>query len=266
VHVSDPDLEDAERDRLRALDEHDARLVCRSMRGPGVIAALRRVLALTKATGARTHVAHVSLGPTEAVEEIRSARRDGSAVTCELPPPALTESELAHLGTRGTPFAFQDWECDFFWEAIADGTIDCVATDHAPHSAQDKLVDAPSVWSAPPGYPAVETMLPLMLDATFTGRLTLERLLEVTATAPAKILGLPRKGALRVGNDADIVLVDPSGTTVVDEARLHSKAGWSPFHGRSLSGRITATYLRGRLIARDGEIVAEEPSGRYALR
>jgi dihydroorotase len=264
VHVSDPDQEDAERARLRQVADDDARLVCRSMRGPGVVDALRRVVELAGASGARVHVAHISLGPTDAVDLVRQARREGSAVTCELPPPALTEGALERLGTRGTPFAFTDEECEFFWDAIADGTIDCVATDHAPHTLDDKLVDAPSVWSAPPGYPAVETSLPLMLDATLNGKLSLDRLVHVTAAEPARILGLPHKGALRVGNDADVVLVDPAGTTEIDEQRLHSKAGWSPFHGRRLAGRIVATLLRGAVIARDGEIVADRPAGRLA--
>ena len=264
VHVSDPDAEDAERAQLRAIADDDARLVCRSMRGPGVLGALRRVLDLAAETGARVHIAHLSLAPTSAVDLVRAARAAGSAVTCELPPPALSEDALAQLGTRGTPFAFTDEECAYFWDAIADGTVDCVATDHAPHTLEDKRIDAPSVWSAPTGYPAVETSLPLMLDATLAGRLSLDRLVEATAAAPARILGLARKGALRVGNDADVVLVDPAGVTRIDEARLHGKAGWSPFHGRRLTGRIVATLLRGEVVARDGEIVAERPGGRLA--
>jgi dihydroorotase len=262
VHVSDPDAEDAERARLRAVADDDARLVCRSMRGAGVLRALQRVLDLAAETGARVHIAHLSLAPASAVELVRRARAAGSAVTCELPPPALSEDALAELGTRGTPFAFSDEECEAFWDAIADGTVDCVATDHAPHTLEDKRVDAPSVWSAPTGYPAVETSLPLMLDAMLAGRFPMARLVEATATAPARILGLARKGALDVGFDADLVLVDPAGATQVDEARLHSKAGWSPFHGRRLAGRIVATLLRGEVVARDGEIVAERPGGR----
>jgi dihydroorotase len=261
VHVCDPDQEDTEHARLRRIADDDARLVCRSLRGPGVVDALRLVLELAEQSGARVHVAHISLAPTDAVDVVRQARLSGSTVTCELPPPALSERELARLGTRGTPFAFPDGECEFFWQAIADGTIDCIASDHAPHTVEDKLVDAPSVWSAPPGYPGVETLLPLMLDATLTGRLSFTRLVDATAAGPARILGVPRKGALRIGNDADLVLVDPAGTSRIDESRLHSKAGWSPFHGRQLSGRIVATLLRGAVIARDGEIVADRPSG-----
>jgi dihydroorotase len=262
VHVCDPEQEDAERSRLRAVADDDARLVCRAMRGPGVVDALRRVLDLAAETGARVHVAHLSLGPAEVLDVISEARRNGSSVTCELPPPALSEDELGRLGTHGTPFAFPGDDRERFWTAIADGTVDCVATDHAPHTREDKRIDAPSVWSAPTGYPAVETSLPLMLDAALNGRLSLERLVEVMATEPARILGLAYKGALRLGNDADVVIADPAGTTEIDEARLHSKAGWSPFHGRRLTGRLVATILRGAVVARDGEIVADRPAGR----
>jgi dihydroorotase len=261
VHVCDPELEAAERERLRRLAHDDARLVCRALRGPGAAVALRRVLDLADETGARVHIAHISLAPAASVDVLRLARSRGSAVTCELAPPALAEDELVRIGSLGTPFAFPPHECEFYWQALADGTIDCVATDHAPHTRDDKLA-TPDAWSAPTGYPSVETSLPLMIDAALAGRMSLERVVELTAAAPARILGLEHKGELAVGADADIALVDAGARTVVDERRLHSKAGWSPFHGRSLAGRIVATLLRGVVVARDGEIVGEHPSGR----
>jgi dihydroorotase-like cyclic amidohydrolase len=112
----------------------------------------------------------------------------------------------------------------------------------------------------------VETALPIMLDAMLHKRIESDVLVRTICENPARILGLREKGALLPGRDADIVLVDPNATWVVDESKLHSKAGWSPFHGRRLKGRLRMTMLRGTVIARDGELVGAGPRGRQVRR
>lgn len=263
VHVTDHESEARTRELLRGRSRTDARLVCRSYRGDGALEGLRQVLALARETAARIHVAHVSLAPVAALDLVAEARADGVSVTCECGPPALVEDDLDRLGVYGTPFAFPPEDAERYWKAIADGPVDCVATDHAPHSREDKAVGRDDVWQAPPGHPGVETCLPLMLDAALRGVFGLNRLVSVMSAEPARILELPGKGRIAVGCDADLVLVDPDTETVVDERRLHSKAGWSPFHGRRLRGRLTATYLRGALVACDGDVVGHEPRGRF---
>lgn len=263
VHVADHEQEMLVRARLRVTSTSDARLVCRSYRGDGVLDGLERVLAAAAGTGCRVHIAHASLAPVAAIERIDAARRSGARVTAECGPPALLEDELDRLGVLGVPFAFTADEAAFYWAALADGRIDLVATDHAPHTLQDKAIGEQDVWDAPPGYPGVETSLPLMVDAVQAGRLTWSRLVELTSAAPARLCGLTGKGVIAPGADADLVVVDPAATTTVDAARLHSKAGWSPFDGRRLAGAVVATYLRGREVARDGDLAPGSPSGRF---
>jgi dihydroorotase len=115
------------------------------------------------------------------------------------------------------------------FERLADGTVDVVATDHAPHTREEK--DA-SVWDAPSGVPGVETMLPLLLDSARRGDLSYERVRDVTARTPAELFGLPRKGRVAEGYDADLVLVDPEEHREIRGDALHSTAGWTPFEGR----------------------------------
>ncbi|WP_162605505.1 dihydroorotase [Jiangella ureilytica] len=263
VHVADHDQEVRLRARLRAASTTDARLVSRSYRGDGVLDALARVLAAAAGTGCRVHIAHASLAPVAALDRIDAARRAGVRVTAECGPPALLEDDLDRLGVLGVPFAFPAGDAEAYWSALADGRVDLVATDHAPHTRQDKAAGLDDVWAAPPGYPGVETVLPLMVDAVLAGRLSWSRLAELTSAAPARLCGLGGKGAITPGADADLVVVDPAATTTVDAARLHSRAGWSPFDGRRLAGAVTATYLRGRAIARDGELLPGPPAGRF---
>ena len=135
------------------------------------------------------HIAHASLAPVAAIDMIEDARRAGVRVTAECGPPALLEDELDRLGVYGVPFAFPAGEATFYWAALADGRIDLVATDHAPHTRADKNVGRENVWDAPPGYPGVETSLPLMIDAAVNGRLDWSRLVQLTSSAPPGCAG-----------------------------------------------------------------------------
>lgn len=263
VHVASPAIDHARAEELRGRAPDDAGAVCHSYRAPASVEALHRLLLFTELTGARTHVAHVSLNHVAFLDVLAEARGRGRRFTVEVAPPALDTDELGRLGARGVPLAHAKDERARYWRALAEGLVDAVATDHAPHTRSEKDTD---VWLAPPGYPGVETSYALVLDAALGGRLTLERAVEVMAAAPARILGLGAKGVIAPGRDADLVLVDPGGEWVVDEAALRSKAGWSPYHGRRLRGAFRATLLRGRLVARDRALVAAAPSGRMAAR
>jgi dihydroorotase len=140
--------------------------------------------------------------------------------------------------------------------ALADGRIDTVASDHAPHLAADRV--RASIWDVPSGFAGVETLLPLMLTAVHEGRLSLERLVHASSEAPAKAWGLwPRKGSVTVGADADLTLVDLERPGTVRAAELHGKNNLSPFEGRATLGAVAATIVRGRIVVRDGVLLGQ---------
>lgn len=150
------------------------------------------------------------------------------------------------------------------WKFLAEGSIDHISSDHAPSTAEQKRTG--SIWDAPFGLPGLDTTFSVMLDAAHAGRLSYERMVEVYAETPARTYGLyPAKGALLPGADADIVLVDPEAEWTVRDEDVISKAGWSPFTGRTLTGLAVKTWLRGQLIADGGKAVAEPGFGRFLV-
>jgi dihydroorotase len=114
------------------------------------------------------------------------------------------------------------------FDRVADGTVDLIATDHAPHTRAEK---AASIWEAPSGVPGVETALPLLLGLAAAGDLTYERVRDLTAATPAAVFDLPNKGRVAEGYDADLTLVDPEAVDHIEAGRLHGKSDWTPFEG-----------------------------------
>lgn len=135
------------------------------------------------------------------------------------------------------------------WEGIQDGEVDTIGTDHAPHTRQEKEKD-----DYPFGIPGEETLIPLMMDAVNSDRLTLPRLVQLCSINPAKIFGLKGKGAISKGYDADLTIVDPGLKKKVDDDELLTRCGWSPWHGKLLKGWPVATIVNGNLVHDDGEV------------
>ncbi|QOS13094.1 dihydroorotase [Haloferax gibbonsii] len=190
-------------------------------------AAVERAVRVGGETGAQIHIAHTST--PEGVD----AACDGGA-TCEATPHHLflSRDDLAELGTYGrmNPPLRSEERREAMFERLADGRIDMVATDHAPHTREEKeqsLLDAPS------GVPGVETMVPLLLGAVVAGDLTAERVRDVVAATPAEVFDLPRKGRVEVGADADLALYDLDAAREIRGADLHSKCDWTPFEGHT---------------------------------
>jgi dihydroorotase-like cyclic amidohydrolase len=152
-------------------------------------------------------------------------------------------------------------DLDGLWDALLDGTIDILASDHAPHPPAQKLV--PSVWNAASGFPGVETIVPLMLDQVAAGRLPLARFVDAMSERPARIFGFwPRKGRLAIGSDGDLMVVDLDGRWTIEAARLHTLSKITPYEGLSGRGRVAVTLLRGSVVARNGEPVGS-PRGEW---
>jgi dihydroorotase (multifunctional complex type) len=153
-----------------------------------------------------------------------------------LPPPRL-ESELPAL-----------------WDSLCDGTIDFISTDHAPHTREEKEAGRSDLWTVPTGIPGLDSFMCLLLDAVFSGRLSLSRMVELVSENPARIHRLaPAKGRIAVGADADLMLVDSKATWTIEENRIFSRCGWSAFEGRSGRGVPVLTMVRGQVVARGGQ-------------
>jgi allantoinase len=268
VHCEDESLTaDAER-WLRAAAREDPAVISEWRSAEAELVATQVVATLAATTKAQTTIAHVS--SPRVARLVQDARRRGADLAAETCPQyfLLREDELLTEGAlrKFTPPArLRDAaEEEAMWTLLRDGAFAYVASDHAPATKAQKL--SGSIWDVHFGLPGLDTTGPLLVDAALNGRLTLEAVARLYAEAPARRYGLfPRKGAIAVGGDADLVLIDPRRTWVVSDAVVHSKAGWTPYAGRSVRGEAVATYLRGRQVAAEGE-VALLRAGRFLAR
>jgi dihydroorotase-like cyclic amidohydrolase len=146
------------------------------------------------------------------------------------------------------------------WRGLHEGVISLVCSDHAPHTEEEK---AGGLWSAPAGMACVETLAPLMINAVSEGRLSINQVAALLSENPAKLYGLyPRKGSLLPGTDADITIIDPKIEYTIRKEDLHSKSKVTAFDGLRVKGRAMHTILRGRTIAKDGQIIGA-PGGQF---
>ncbi len=209
-------------------------------------AMVARDLEIVEWTGARYHVAHVSTARTVAL--VREAKRRGLPVTCEVTPHhlALTDEACAHYdtSTKVMPPLRTAADQEALLEALNDGTIDCIATDHAPHSPVEKDVE---FECAAPGMLGLETALPIILDFVRMGTLDEKRAIAALTSAPARAFGLPG-GTLAIGAVADLTVIDPERPVKIDVTGLHSKSKNTPFLGHELAGRAVLTMVEGRIV------------------
>ncbi len=168
----------------------------------------------------------------------------------------------------GQPPLCQGDDVDAMWTALADGTLDTVGTDHIPHTKAAKLAPALTFDRIPPGVSNLETLLPMLYsEGVRKGRLTLARLVEVVATAPARIAGMyPRKGVLAVGSDADLVVFDPLARRTIRAAELHSACDYDPYEGWEVTGWPDVVLLRGEVAFEGGDVRAKSGRGRFVPR
>ena len=216
------------------------------------VAMVARDLVLLEETGGRLHIAHVSCEGS--VRLIREARRRGLQVTAEVTPHHFTLDDEALDGydthARMNPPLRTRRDIEAVREALADGTVDAIATDHAPHGVLDKQVEFDKAWN---GVVGLETALSLTLGLVREGVLSLSRAVSLLSDGPARAFNLPG-GHLAPGAPADITLVEPDAEWTVDATRFFSRSRNTPFHGRRLTGRVSQTWVGGRLVFEDGHI------------
>ncbi|HVV84201.1 MAG TPA: dihydroorotase [Kofleriaceae bacterium] len=222
------------------------------------LTATWRALALARRFGRPVHLLHVTTA--EEVEVLATCK---DVATFEVLPQHLTlvaPDCYRQLGTRAqmNPPIRDQRHQDALWAAVRNGSCDLIATDHAPHTLEEKARPYPQ---SPSGMPGVQTMLPIMLDHVAAGRLTLERLVDLVCAGPARVWGLAGKGRLAVGYDADLTVVDLSARRTIRDADMATRSGWTPFDGREVTGWPVATIVRGRIAMRDGQLDGD-PHGR----
>jgi len=210
-----------------------------------------------RAAGCRFHVVHMA--SAKGVDTVRNAQTRGISVTAETCPQylALTDEDYGRVGPmmKVYPPIRTARDQESLWAAVADGTIVSIGSDHAPHTLEEK---ARGFATQPAGAVGCETFGPVMADALFRGKISVERFAEVMSTSTAKLYGIyPRKGVIRPGSDADLTIVDPKASRIVRNEELVAKQPVSPWNGFSLTGLPTAVVLRGQVAMRNGAPIGE---------
>jgi len=215
--------------------------------------AVARDILLAEYADARVHVAHISSG--RAVDLVRQAKKRGVKVTAEVTPQHVTMTEdcvsISDSSTKINPPLRSQADTEAMLAGLKDGTIDMVVTDHSPHAQEEKDQE---YCYAPSGFPGLETALGVMLtDLYHTGRLSLPEIIEKMAWAPARVFGL-EAGSLSKGMPADITVIDPELSWIVDDKNFYTKGSHSPFIGRELKGKAVMTLVDGKIVMQDGKI------------
>ncbi|WP_208451711.1 dihydroorotase [Burkholderia anthina] len=220
--------------------------------------ATRRIVGLAAETGRRLHVLHVSTA-----QEMAFLAQHRRRVTVEVTPHHLSLQApdcYERLGTfaQMNPPVRERHHQLALWQAVRDGVVDVLGSDHAPHTREEKGRPYPQ---SPSGMTGVQTLLPLMLDHVQAGRLSLERLVDLTSAGPARIFGIEGKGRIAPGYDADFSIVDLRARRIIRNEWIASVSGWTPYDGCAVTGWPVHTVVRGQVAVRDGALNGQ-PAGR----
>ncbi len=220
--------------------------------------ATQRIVAMAEEAGRRLHVLHVSTA-----EEMAFLVNHKQRVTVEVTPHHLTMQapdcyqQLGSLAQMNPPVRDKRHQ-DALWQGINSGVVDVIGSDHAPHTREEKAKVYPD---SPSGMTGVQTLLPVMLDHVNAGRLTLQRLVDLTSAGPARVFGIEGKGRIALGYDADLTLVDLKARRTIRNDWIASRSGWSPYDGKSVTGWPIHTVVAGELVVQD-ETLMGKPEGK----
>lgn len=269
VHPHDQEMMDHIEKRWWDRGERDFRAYAKAYAAyDGIIwdTAAALLLRLQKATGTQLHLLHTQTQGV--VELIRAAKARGANVSAEMNPWAVLLgndwANIERLGSYALSYWVPEENTEPLWEALRDGTIDVISTDHGPHTREEKEPGWTDGWKAHTGTPSAQFYVPMFLDAAHQGRISLERVVGACATEPARIFGLTGKGRIEVGLDADLAIADLAKEwTITDEVVL-SKIGWTPYAGRTITGAVETTLVRGAVVYENGTVTGAQGWGRQA--
>ena len=209
--------------------------------------AIEKALKLQQKIGNKLHIAHLS--SKAGLELVKEAKQNSQNVSCEAAPHHLflDESYLEKLGNFGkmNPPLRTKQDVKALWKGVNNGVVDCIATDHAPHTIQEKQQP---YFLAPSGVPGVETMLPLLLDEVNKENIELNKIVELCSYNPSKIFSLHDAGSIQIGNFADFALIDLNASQTISAQQNFSKCGWTPFEGRKVQGKVEKTIVNGVIV------------------
>ena len=276
VHCEDPVLLDAA--IADALQRGDVAPRYHATTRPPYVEAVAtaRALAFARQAGAPVHVVHLS--SAAALDEVRRAKAAGVRVSAETCPQYLVLTEERYDDPDPAscaryviaPPLRSPADRDALWEGLADGSLDLVATDHVPDRLSVEKAEAARgvpFNEISNGAPGIETLLTILYsEGVGSGRLTVERMVDLLATTPARRFGLPTKGAIQVGRDADIVLFDPAARRTIRTTDLHHTSDYSPYEGLDVRGEVRDVFVRGTAVIRNRAFVGRRGNGRYMER
>jgi dihydroorotase (multifunctional complex type) len=261
VHLANPALRRRSRGSWYGRSFYQVLDELRSESALEKIEAAQRCLLFASEVGAHLHLVHI---PASVLPLVRDAKQGGISVTAESLLPFMTFDTAETTGPLGFDRYVTNDDVKTLWEAIIDGTIDALATDHAPHALAEKRQGDDDITDCPSGYPELDTAIAMLIDATNRGLLSITDLARLMSTSPARILGLAGvKGNIAVGNDADFTIVDPDREWIIRGQAFESRASWTPFEGRQVRGSVVTSIVRGRIVKEDGAVVGRPGEGQF---
>ncbi len=230
------------------------------------INAIKRIIKLARKSRVQTHICHISA--IKSLPLINDAKKDGLKISCEVTPHHLflSNSSIEEFGplVLTEPPIRNKANAKKLWTEMVNGSIDIIASDHAPHTLKEKL--SSSLEEIPPGVPGLETTVPLLLTKINSGDLTIGRFVEILSNKPAKIFHLINKGSLKERMDADLTLIDLKAEHTIKSKNLHTKSEYSPFEGKKCKGMVSKVIIAGEVVFDSGEIIADPGIGKIVRR
>jgi len=261
VHAEDKALLMANEEKMKQTKRHDAAAFLKAHTERVDLKAVKRLLRISAQVDMHLHFCHITT--KECLNAVIEAKKSGRNVTCEVTPNhlLLSNADFERYGPMLTmmPPLRSKRHIEALWKGVADGWVDVVGSDHAPHALSEKSAD--SVWDVKVGVPGLETTLPLMLTMVRKNKISLAHVVQLLSEKPAKIFNLKDRGRLEQGRKADLVVVNFNRKFKIDASKFHSKAKYSPFDGWEVQGRPVKTFVNGLLIMDEQEIVAKAGSG-----